>query len=235
MGKIVPTKKSCKYLGVHLDGSLRFNHHIDYVVKKLNKFCGLIYRIRYLYDKKCLMMFYNSFAKSVICYGLLIYGTGAKNNLKKIEMAQRRILRAIFFKKKYDSLENILGQNKIFTVFELYLVELVKELFRQLQSQSPTNFLPEMNSIAVKKHVTRSKMKGFLPIIRGRTLMKRKCLQNALCKSYNWLTQLNLLPTNIHSLTKLQTRSLINKLSTLYIFENKQLLTLFFDSFGSSN
>ena len=31
-------KKSCKYLGLHLDGSLRFREHIDYVVKKLNKF-----------------------------------------------------------------------------------------------------------------------------------------------------------------------------------------------------
>ena len=47
----IPHKKSCKYLGIHLDSSLGFNHHIDYVVKKLNKFCGLIYRIRHLYDK----------------------------------------------------------------------------------------------------------------------------------------------------------------------------------------
>ena len=36
-------KKSCKYLGLHLDGSLRFREHINYVVQKLNKFCVLIY------------------------------------------------------------------------------------------------------------------------------------------------------------------------------------------------
>ena len=45
MKNTIPYKKSCKYLGIHLDSSLRFDHHIEYVVKKLNKFCGLIYRI----------------------------------------------------------------------------------------------------------------------------------------------------------------------------------------------
>ena len=124
LAKFVSRKKYCKCLGVNLDGSLKVNYQIDYMVIKLNKFYGLVYRNRQLFDKKCLMMFYNSFAKSVICYGLLIYGTGANSNLKKIEMAQRRTLRAVFFKKKYDSLENILVQNKPFSVFELFLVEL---------------------------------------------------------------------------------------------------------------
>ena len=52
MNDTIPYKKSCKYLGIHLDSSLRFYHQMDYVVKNLGKFCGLIYRIRYLYDKK---------------------------------------------------------------------------------------------------------------------------------------------------------------------------------------
>ena len=46
------------------------------------------------------MMFYNSIAKSVICYGLLLYGTRAKSNLKKSEMAQRRKPRATFSKEQ---------------------------------------------------------------------------------------------------------------------------------------
>ena len=66
-------KKSCKYLELYLDGSLRFREHIDYVVKKLNKFCGLFYRIREQCTRSSLLMFYNSFAKSVISYmGLLL-------------------------------------------------------------------------------------------------------------------------------------------------------------------
>ena len=47
MNNTIQYKKSCKYLGIHSVSSLRFNQHIDYVVKKLNNFCGVIYRIRH--------------------------------------------------------------------------------------------------------------------------------------------------------------------------------------------
>ena len=73
-----------------------------------------------MYPRKCLLLFHKSFAKSNICYGLIVYGSAAKTNRNKIENAQRRILRATFFKKKFESLRNILFDNKIFTVFELY-------------------------------------------------------------------------------------------------------------------
>ena len=217
MNNTIPYKKSCKYLGIHLDSSLRFNHHIEYVVKKLNKFCGLIYRIRHFYDIKCLLMFYNSFAKTVICYGLLIYGAAAKSNLRKIEMAQRRILRAIFFKRKYDSLVNVLQKNNILSVFELYLVELIKELFKQFQNKSPTSFLPQLETNVSRSITTRYQKNHSLPLARGRTLIKRKCLQNALCKSYNWLGQFNLLPCDMHLMTKSQIHTYIKKTrKTLY-------------------
>ena len=52
---------------------------------------------------------------------------------KKIEHAQQRIIRAIFFKKKSDSLQEILQRSKILTVYEIFIVENVKELFRQLR------------------------------------------------------------------------------------------------------
>ena len=99
LSKELEYKNSCKYLGVHIDKNLRFREHIDHVVKKLNKFCGLIYRVRHMYPRKCLLMFYNSFAKSIITYGILLYGTAYKSNMTKIEAVQRRILRAFFFKK----------------------------------------------------------------------------------------------------------------------------------------
>ena len=35
-------KASCRCLGIHLDKKLFFREHIDYVVKKLNRFCGPI-------------------------------------------------------------------------------------------------------------------------------------------------------------------------------------------------
>ena len=72
MDVIISFKTSCKYLGVHIDGWLRFNEHIDYVVIILNKFCGLLYKIRHSYNTKFLVIFYISLSKFVMCYGVLI-------------------------------------------------------------------------------------------------------------------------------------------------------------------
>ena len=50
----LPYQKACNYLGLHLDGNLKFREHIEYVTKNLNKFCGLIYRVRHMCPRKCL-------------------------------------------------------------------------------------------------------------------------------------------------------------------------------------
>ena len=87
----MPRNTCCKKLGVLIDSKLTYRDHNNYVVKKLKKFCGLIYRVRDIYPIKCLLLFYNAYAKSVICHGLLVYGRAAKTNLSKIEIAQRLI------------------------------------------------------------------------------------------------------------------------------------------------
>ena len=108
-------------------------------------------------------MFYNSFAKTVISHGLLIYGTAAKRNVKKLEMAQRRVLRAFFFKPKYD-LVNVLQQNELLFVFEFYIVALIKQLFRHFQKKFSAS-------------TTRFRKNYSLPLARGRTLIQKNAVK----------------------------------------------------------
>ena len=46
---------------------LAFRDHIDHVVKK-QQLLRFIYHVRHLYPRKCLFMFYNSFAESIMTY-----------------------------------------------------------------------------------------------------------------------------------------------------------------------
>ena len=78
-------------------------------------------------------MFYKSFAQSKSTYGLLVYGTADKPNLMKIENTQRRTIRAIFFRERFETLFDILEVNNLYTVIELYIVEVLKELFKELR------------------------------------------------------------------------------------------------------
>ena len=177
----IQCKISCKNLGLLEDKWFRFNQHIDYLVKKFNKFCGIMHSIRHKFPRNCLLMFYNSYAKTLFNYGIIAYGATAKTNLSRIEMAQRRIMRTISFKKKKDSTTDVLREKGILTVYELFLTELSKELFRQLWSEAPYTYLPE--TLENNSTNTRGKTKELLPSIYSRTLTKKKSLANGLRKA----------------------------------------------------
>ena len=158
-----------------------------------------MYRVRHFYPKNCLLMFYNSFAKSVITYGLLVYGNTSKKNLKTTDRVKRKIIRAIFFRKKYEYLGLTLIDNKIHTVYELYVIELVKELFKQIRSESPLQFVVPQ-SLTVTKKQTIWSLRGLFPPPISKTTKNKKSLANLLKKTYNWLKQLKQLPEKFKTL-----------------------------------
>ena len=85
LNRRIPQKTSRKYLGHLVDGKIAFRDHIAYVVKKLNLFSGLVYKVRHhLYPSERLLLFYTSYAESRIRNGFLIYGSAAKTNLEKL-------------------------------------------------------------------------------------------------------------------------------------------------------
>ena len=125
-------QESVKYLGITLDRKLNFDFHIQQTVNKLNSICGVFYRIRDYYPVSNLIQFYKVFAKTVISYGLLVYGCTNKTRLTKIDMCQGKILRAIFYRKRTDSLQHYYRKHKILTVFDLYFLELLKETVEEI-------------------------------------------------------------------------------------------------------
>ena len=172
-GEEIPTKKSAKYLGIHLDKNLTFHEHANYLTKKLNKFCRLTYK---MYQRNFLLQFYHAYVTSMIKYGLLNYGSTRKTHLENIDKAQRRIIRAIFFKKPQNSLCEILTKYNIFNIYELYIIEVVNEVLRQLKSNSPCAYLSTKINY---DYNTRRKAKGLLPATTHRTVMQEKSLKKA--------------------------------------------------------
>ena len=105
---------------------------------------------------------YNSNAKSIISYGLIVYGRPANTNLQNIEMVQRRIIRAIFFKKKRDSIRDILRDTEVYTVFELIIVDVFWDIFSQLRSDEKTNLITRLGQSKITpRYETRRSKKRF--------------------------------------------------------------------------
>ena len=83
LGQKLQIKDSAKHLGVYLDSKLAFRDHIEHVTKKLNKFSGMIYKVRDMYPVICLLNFYSSFSQSIMAYGLWFacHGSAAKKRI----------------------------------------------------------------------------------------------------------------------------------------------------------
>ena len=69
--------------------------------------------------------------------GILAYGSAAKAKLKSIEKVQRRILEEIFVMHRMNDTQRNFNKRRRSHCFELFLVELIKELFIQIRLESP--------------------------------------------------------------------------------------------------
>ena len=176
---------------------------------------------------KCLLLFYDAYARSLISYGLLFYGNVAKTNLEMLENAQRRIIRAIFFKQKQHSLKDIIDAYNIHTVFDLYVLEVFKEIFKQIRLESPLHFLQ------VEKEQTRLKTrfseKGLLPTAFCRTVAKQKSNEIILRKAYKWPKVHNFMSIDFAKMTKAQIDTHLKQIDTLYVIDELELRKLFFE------
>ena len=189
-----------KYLGLKIDNKLSFKQHICGIVKKLSTFCGIVYKCREVFPRASLLLFYRAYAQSVIQYGILIYGNTYKTHLDSILKLQKRITRALFFKRKFEPITQYMSEHKIYSVFNMFLKSLFKELFEILRCPNKNSFL-SLSSLERLPH-TRSKTKKQITIIAFKSNAMKFSLKRRLAIAYNFVFQNNLLPKDFFELNK---------------------------------
>ena len=112
-------------------------------------------------------------------------------------------------------------------MFDFYIVEVLEELFNELRGESPMRLLqpnePSEQCIRTRK----ASMELFSPTYH-RTVASRKSLSNSLEKAYNWLTEMNLLPSNLRELSLFQVQKLISEISSIYVVDNRELFSMYY-------
>ena len=121
-----------------------------------------------------------------------------------------------FSGKKIEILSDILEVKNLYTMFDFYIVEVFKELFNELRGESPMRLLQPKASMGL-----------FSPTYH-RTVASRKSVSNSLEKAYNWLTEMNLLPSNLRELSLFQVKKLISEISSIYVVDNRELFSMYF-------
>ena len=84
---------SSTYLGITLDENLKWSNHIDFVYRKIIRFTGIFYKMRYLMPFPCLKNLYFALVYPHILYGVELYANTYKSYLQKLSILNNKLLR----------------------------------------------------------------------------------------------------------------------------------------------
>lgn len=91
-------------LGIIFDSKLKFDTHIDAIVKKANSMLGFIFRSTSKFnDKSCIKYLFNAFVRSKLDYNCSVWSPHQTGHKLKLERVQRKYTRILYFKLNLQS------------------------------------------------------------------------------------------------------------------------------------
>ncbi len=134
----------CKYLGLHIDYNLSFQSHIRSVADKVSKQCGIVAKLRHYVPRRKLIEYYKSNIKSILQYGILVYGCCSFSTLIPLLLLQKKILKFIHFRRRSDHSNDLYLSHQLLTIHKLRVYELLKVVLRSVINQHSKDSLNTM-------------------------------------------------------------------------------------------
>ena len=215
---------NAKYLGVILDDKLKYTSHIAKVVNKVSRLCGVLYLSRTYVSRKHLLLYYDCYIKPNIQYGILVYGCTSKNNLKRIYMVQKRILRTILFLNRRDTVTDKFNELKVLNVYQLHVYEIFKYTIKILRNEikNGDTYLEQKPM----RYMTRSATDGIVPTVKWKTSKGESAMANRVIKLHNMLKRMDLLPQNILTMSKTELSTYVHAFRDNYILGNNEIVDI---------
>ena len=128
---LLKRKDRVKYLGVLLDDTVSFKHHISgYVASRISRSNGIIAKLRHFLTLSQMRQLYYSIIYPYISYAILAWGSAYKSHIKKIQTKQNHAIRLIFFArtlgKSTESALPLLNLLDVLTVNNIYRLHISK-------------------------------------------------------------------------------------------------------------
>lgn len=121
--KSIPVLDHIKFLGIHLDSTLNYEHHIGKLLSRLNSYCSLIRRLRDVLATNTMLTFYYAQVQSIVSYGISFWGSST--HAPEVFKTQKRIIRCMLGLHPRTSCKVYFSQYGVLTVPSLYFASLV--------------------------------------------------------------------------------------------------------------
>lgn len=116
---ISPVNK-IKYLGIYIDAHLKWDAHIDYLVKKLR---SVTYRLKYMrpyLNIAQMRMLYYTLFETHLSYGIVAWGAANASHIRNLEQMQKLTLKIITNKERTYPTEALYKETSILDIRQLY-------------------------------------------------------------------------------------------------------------------
>ena len=125
-----------KMLGVMIDKNLNWSEHIMSVNRKISRVNGILFRLSKFLNTETLKIIYNSLIYPHLQYGNLAWGNAAAKYTNRLLVAQKRAIRTISHAEYLAHTNDLFKENKLLKLHDIYTLECVKFVKRELDKDS---------------------------------------------------------------------------------------------------
>ena len=148
-----------KYLGLILDSRLTWKDHITELSKKISRSVGILYKTRNYCPSTILKSLYHSIFSSHLSYGLPVWGYADEIYIKKINIIQKKAIRAITFSKYREHTSPLFKKMEILKLNDLTYLRTASLLWDLNEGNLPSSLSSYLNS---KQSFSATNKKTFL-------------------------------------------------------------------------
>ena len=123
-----------KVLGIILDEKLRYQHHIQYICKKVSKGISILHQLRNTVPEFVLKCLYNAHILPHILYCNALWGGTFSTHLQPLFILQKRAVRIISKSLYYDHTQPIFKRLKILKLYDQVKLEVATYMFKNRNS-----------------------------------------------------------------------------------------------------
>jgi hypothetical protein len=125
---IVEKAHSTRYLGIIVDQHLKWNEHIQNIIKKLRYVIATFYNVRNILSPSNLKLLYYALVQSTIQYGIAGWGGTYDKHLQPLLVIQNLLLKLTITKEARPSTEFLYEYSGVLQVRKLYALSVIKSI-----------------------------------------------------------------------------------------------------------
>ena len=138
--KFISQQPKTKFLGIIFHEHLSWKLHMDFVLRKICVSYGTIKKISKHFDKKTLLVLYNSLIISHIRYCITTWHIGNKTTASKIQRIANKFIRMTFGLHHRANVTDILRNNNIMTIDQITELEITCFMYKYIKGMLPPCF-----------------------------------------------------------------------------------------------